>query len=678
MRFIFSFLAVALLYFLLNSACKNRFRRLSPLQFVWHSVSFHCDTNTHTHTHTHRILRSQSSTLYRRLKNNHFRELLNGYRQSPKNLWHTINYITGRQCQRSASTISLSHLVNHFSTLFHYPGPPCELLCGPDNVTSLCNFQPVTKHDVERTLLSFASSKSPGPDGICSSELKLAAKTISGMLTILFNESLAAGEVPLDFKLGNIIPLLKPGKKDTTSPANYRGITLNSILSKALEKLVLEQIGKFLDNDQVFSESQYGFRKGRSTMDLLTAFVDDWLLAREKKLFAAVVFIDLSKAFDNVQHQTLLIMLQRYEIGGTVLKWLYNYLQGRNQRILLGNLLSDPFTSTKGVPQGSVLGPLLFNVYVSDLAAIANQHGTSLPSFADDMSMYCSRSTPEEACQVVSHAMSILNEAISSRGLAMNHDKAVSMIICPAFSEAMSVSSGFSAQPVIEYNGHCVTHVNNSRLLGVIVDDKLSWNDHVDAVCAKLAWKTGALRRTFWQLTPSARRLYFISVIQPDLEYAMSAILPSMSEFNRNRLHGAWRKAIRCAAGLGYHGSIDEAVKCVHVTKVDCRWALQFAMIVRRCHLSIAPADLCNKLSRPRHSFETRGQKSSFRPLRVLSHAGTLSISNRAPLVWNSLPASLQSADSRSKFKAGFLLNCSSHSFMIFMVSLMFGSPHRI
>ena len=242
----------------------------------------------------------------------------------------------------------------------------------------------------------------------------------------------------------------------------------------------------------------------------------------------------------------------------------------------------------------------------------------------------------------------------------------------------MSVSSDGSAQPVIEYNGHCVTHVNNSRLLGVIVDDKLSWNDHVDAVCSKLARNTGALRRTFRQLTPSARRLYFISVIQPDLEFAMSAILPSMSEFNRNRLHGAWRKAIRCAAGLGYHDSIDEAVKCLHVTKIDCRWALQFAMIVPRCHLSIAPADLCNTLSRPSHSYGTRGQKSSFRPFRVLSHAGTVSFSNRAPLVWNSLPASLQSADSRSKFKAGFLSNCSSHSFMNSMVSLMFGSPHRI
>ena len=206
-----------------------------------------------------------------------------------------------------------------------------------------------------------------------------------------------------------------------------------------------------------------------------------------------------------------------------------------------------------------------------------------------------------------------------------------------------------------------------------------SWNDHVDAVCSKLARKTGALRRTFRQLT--ARRLYFISAMQLDLEYAVSAILPSMSEFNRNRLHSAWRKLsypLCCWSRIP--DSIDEAVKRLHVTKNECRWVLQFAMIVRRCHLSIAPADLCNKFSRPSHSFGTRGQKYSFRSLRVLSHPGTVSFSNRALFVWNSLPASLQSANSRSKFKTSFQLNCSFHSFMNSMVSLplMFGSPHLI
>ena len=174
--------------------------------------------------------------------------------------------------------------------------------------------------------------------------------------------------------------------------------------------------------------------------------------------------------------------------------------------------------------------------------------------------------------------MSILNEAISSRGFAMNHDKMVSMIRCPAFSEAMLMStpSAGSAQPVIQYNDHCAAWVNKSRLLGVIVDDGLSRNERVDAVCSKLGRKMGVFRRTCPPVVSSCMTdvLHLISVIQPDLEYAASAILPSMLEFNGNRLHGAWRKAFRCAAGLGYQDLLDERVKRLHVTKIEYRWAL--------------------------------------------------------------------------------------------------------
>ena len=176
----------------------------------------------------------------------------------------------------------------------------------------LCNFQPITKHGVEHILriLSFASSKSPGPGGTSPSDLKCVAKTISGTPAVLFNISLATGEVPQDFKIGNSILLLKRGKKDTTNPVSYRGINSNSILSKAQAKLVLRQIGKFLEDNEVFSELQYEFRKGLSTIDLLTAVVDDQFLARGKNLFTAVVLTDLSKSFDIVQHPFFLIMLQ--------------------------------------------------------------------------------------------------------------------------------------------------------------------------------------------------------------------------------------------------------------------------------------------------------------------------------------------------------------------------------
>ena len=146
----------------------------------------------------------------------------------------------------------------------------------------------------------------------------------------------------------------------------------------------------------------------------------------------------------SIMHQKILNILRSYKIGGNVLKWNYSYLQGRSQRIVLYSASSKPFSSTKGVPQGSVLGLLLYNKDVSDLAAIANQCETSLSSFADDITMYCSCRTPQEACHVVSSTMTVLIEAITDKGLAVNNDKTVSMVIRPTSSLATSSASGYS------------------------------------------------------------------------------------------------------------------------------------------------------------------------------------------------------------------------------------------
>ena len=134
-------------------------------------------------------------------------------------------------------------------------------------------------------------------------------------------------------------------------------------------------------------------------------------------MHTAIVFIDLSKAFDNVQHQLLLLKLQQHGIGGSALAWFWSYLYQRSQNVMLNGSSSEYFYSSKGVPQGSVLGPLLFNIYVAGLPSIAEQHNASLPSFADDMSLYCSRKTEEEACRDASQALDAISLSLQEIGL---------------------------------------------------------------------------------------------------------------------------------------------------------------------------------------------------------------------------------------------------------------------
>ena len=302
----------------------------------------------------------------------------------------------------------------------------------------------------------------------------------------------------------------------------------------------------------------------------------------------------------------------------------------------------------------SVLGPLLFNLYVADLPEIAQENRVALPSFADDMSLYCSRTTELEACKDASSALSVLHQAIQDIGLEINAEKTTSMIISPHRRSQTHQQAHCS----IYCKDKKVSMVTESRLLGVIVDNNLTWSAHVDTVYSKVVRKIGAMKRTSRQLSLKARRSFFLSVIQPDLEYAAGACVPSMPESQRQRLLSLWRKAVRCTAGADKHADVYTICGELSITPLLHRWALSFALQVRRCYLNIALAQLCDKLVRPCHKHSTRGNNSSLYPFRSSSLSGTVSFTNRSPILWNALQSvsgSEISTLSQSKFKKSFL-----------------------
>ena len=301
---------------------------------------------------------------------------------------------------------------------------------------------------------------------------------------------------------------------------------------------MFDEVSAFLSNRKLLSKFQFGFRALHSCSDLLLVTLDDWLQARDKKQYTTAVFIDLSKAFDNVLHEHLLLTLQACGICGTALRWFRNFLYDRQQRVVVNNKSSSFFTCNKGVPQGSVLGPLLFNIYVADLPSLAREHGAKMPSFADDMTLYCSHTSPALACSSVSAALKDTSRALALRGLSINVSKTVAMVIAPHSQACQGLPTGVR----LLLQNEEVKLVSQTRLLGIIIDDSLSWSPHMDSICKKVGRKIGALRRTYRQLTPKARRQFFVSVIQPDLEYAASATIPFMPT---GQLIDFWRSGKR-------------------------------------------------------------------------------------------------------------------------------------
>ena len=320
----------------------------------------------------HRKLRNYTSNLHRKLKHEYFQNCFSQYRKSPTQLWSAKNHVTGRQRQDLPISACVTDLAAHFQSLFTDHSRTGQIHCGPANELSLTEFKPETAGMVKRLLKDLVPTKAPGPDDITPSELKMVAGKISSTVSILFKESLFIRSASNSVQNGQAFSPVKTWKKDTSLPSNHRGISLTCILSKVMEKIVHEQVTDYLTECGALSEDQYGFRKGRSSSDLLLTAVDDWCLAKDAKQYTAVALVDLSKAFDCVRHDLLLQTLQSHGLGGTVLKWLHHYLTDRQQCIMLQDSPLT-FNCSKGVPQGSVLGPLLFNLYVSDIGRIAKK-----------------------------------------------------------------------------------------------------------------------------------------------------------------------------------------------------------------------------------------------------------------------------------------------------------------
>ena len=378
----------------------------------------------------------------------------------------------------------------------------------------------ISKEQILELAKAINVKKSPGPDEIHPKMLVELANELSGPLTILFNKSLNTGVVPNDWKLAQVSPIFKKGAKDKAE--NYRPISLTSIVCKLMEKIIKERVMKHLTDNDLLSKKQHGFMKGRSTVTQLLNFFDDCVEQVSNGFVVDTVYFDFSKAFDTVPHKRLMNKLQSYGISGHIQRWIKSFLTGRSQFVKVNDEISECLPVISGVPQGSVLGPLLFIIFINDLPEIVT---SSIYLFADDTKLMRKITSKHEA-DALQKDIDALEAWAKKWLLKFNIDK------CHVLTLGNFENTQYTKR--YKLNGKEIEHVFEEKDLGVHIDSELSFDKHVSTIVNKANSIVGLIRRSFSHLDGPLFKKLYTCFVRPHLEYAQSVWSPYLMKHKRS------------------------------------------------------------------------------------------------------------------------------------------------
>lgn len=348
-------------------------------------------------------------------------------------------------------------------------------------------------------------------------------------LYLIINDSLITGTFPDCLKESCIVPIQKV--KNTKNPNEIRPVNMLTNISKLMEKIVYKQIVKYFEDNNLFCETQSGFRKHHSCESLLNLVITQWKTEIHNKNCIVAVFLDLKRAFETVDKDILLQKLESYGVKGIELQWFKSYLHNRTQRTRIGSYLSSPKHVDIGVPQGAVLGTLLFLIYINDFQNILTS--AKICMFADDALIYVSGKNPSECIRVLNEEMEKVDIYLKMNKLKLNTNKTKAMIINGRVDEDIYIS------------GVTIEKVKEIKYLGILLDDKLKFDVHINYICKKIVKKVAFLRRIRCKISTTTAITIYNTIIKPHFEYCSTIIFLGTHQM-KERMQKLQNKAMRC------------------------------------------------------------------------------------------------------------------------------------
>ena len=504
------------------------------------------------------------------------------------------------------------------------------------NTFSFTHICPLETYQVIMGLNQKKSTSGP----ISTKTLKIAAKVICTPLTDCFNVAISDGVFPDELKLANVVPVFKKG--DSTVKANYRPISILPSLSKVLEKILFNRMSSFFEG--VLSKFLCGFRKSYSTQHALLNLLKHWQESLDKKDIVGTVLMDLSKAFDSLPHDLLLAKLAAYGFDKTSLRLLNCYLSNRKQRTKIGSSFSSWLEIILGVPQGSILGPLLFNIFINDLLSVIQK--TRICNFADDNTIYSFASSTEAVISNLKYDLIHVLSWFSSNELVANPNKFQLMLLGTDKTDTQ-----------MNVNGFIIDQSDSVKLLGVTLDKNLSFQSHISDLCTRASRSIRCLRRVrnyldFWQ----ALSLYNC-YIQSYFNYC-PLIWMFCNKTSYNMIDNVQKRALRALYNV-YDLSLDELLNIdgnakIHTINIRCL----LIEIFKTIH-GINPEFMREIFITKTVPYNLRDPELLVLPETNTIRYGVNSLTFRSGILWNSLPKNYKKLTSLNLFKNS-LKSCTS------------------
>lgn len=601
--------------------------------------------------------------IIRKKKKEYYEYMIDGNKNDPVLMWKTLKEVIRGEAIGSKEidkidfelvrNVDESNVANNFNLFYiqsinniiesieNNDNNNKEIIFMVKNRVIMENFELVNLEKLEQIVMALPNKKGTD-EGISSDILKMTFHVIKYELLGIINDSLTKGVCPEGWKTATVIPIPKIEKPRKAS--DYRPINILPIYEKVLELIVKEQIEEFVQRNDIISEHQSGYRKYHSCESALQSVLDDWKLSTSEGKMIGVVFLDLKRAFETVDRKRLLVKLDQYGMKGKVLEWFRTYLNNRFQQVKFNNKWSKCLKTEYGVPQGSVLGPLLFTIYINDIVEVCPEE-YNIKMFADDTLLYVNGECSEEIERKANTILNIVEKWMCANKLKMNVSKTKFMIVRSVRKEQRGNIK------LRCYDGNVIERVDKIKHLGVIIDDRLQFKDHCDYMLKKIGKKTSFLNRIGNFISAYARCTVYKSIIAPHFEYCAS-LLVGVGETQLKKLQVAQNRAMRVVLQCNKYTKVEHMLQALQFMSVRQRLYYSVCIFIFKIVNNMAPVVLSNKIEiEVRECDRQTRQAENIRLTLRKTRSAQKSLFYEGIKMYNSLPIEIRQREKLTSFR---------------------------